>query len=115
MLHGRDPCLKRSWIHVKVCNELIERIILNVKNGGKQASSYTVNLCRNEITLADHAKVMYTVLCRFAEAKFRQNKESSKIVLKLFLKKPSTSYETPSSYESTDTKIFKKIERELAF
>ena len=43
------------------------------------------------------------------------SKESSKIVLKLFLKKPSTSYETPSSYESTDTKIFKKIERELAF
>ena len=43
------------------------------------------------------------------------DKESSKIVLKLFLKKPSTNYETPSSYESTDTKIFKKIERELAF
>ena len=47
--------------------------------------------------------------------KIFRNKESSKIVLKLFLKKPSTSYETPSSYESTDTKIFKKIERELAF
>ena len=43
------------------------------------------------------------------------HKESSKIVLKLFLKKPSTNYETPSSYESTDTKIFKKIERELGF
>ena len=42
-------------------------------------------------------------------------KESSKIVLKLFLKKPSTNYDTPSSYESTDTKIFKKIEQELAF
>ena len=42
-------------------------------------------------------------------------KESPKIVLKLFLKKPSTSYETPSSYESSDTKIFKKNERELAF
>ena len=46
---------------------------------------------------------------------FLSNKESSKIVLKLFLKKPSTNYETPSSYESTDTKIFKKIEQELAF
>ena len=42
-------------------------------------------------------------------------KESSKIVLKLFLKKPSTNYDTPSSYESTDTKILKKIEQELAF
>ena len=46
---------------------------------------------------------------------FGYNKESSKIVLKLFLKKPSSNYDTPSSYESTDTKIFKKIERELAF
>ena len=43
------------------------------------------------------------------------DKESSKIVLKLFLKKPSTNYETSGSYESTDTKIFKKIEQELAF
>ena len=43
------------------------------------------------------------------------DKESSKIVLKFFSKKPSTGYETPSSYESTDTKIFKKIERELGF
>ena len=42
-------------------------------------------------------------------------KESSKIVLKLFLKKPSTNYDTPSFYESTDTKIFRKIEQELAF
>ena len=73
MIHGRDPCLKRSWIHVKVCNELIERIILNVKNGGKQASSYTVNLCRNEITLADHAKVMYTALYGIGYTEFRQN------------------------------------------
>ena len=29
-----------------------------MKNGGKQASSYTVNLCRKEITLAQHAKVI---------------------------------------------------------
>ena len=28
-----------------------------MKNGGKQASSYTVNLCRKEIDLAQHAKV----------------------------------------------------------
>ena len=49
--------VERQWIHGKVNNKLIERIILNVKNGGKQASSYTVNLCRKEITLAQHAKV----------------------------------------------------------
>ena len=48
----------RHWIRVEVNNELIERIILNVKNGGKQASSYTVNLCRKEIDLAQHAKVI---------------------------------------------------------
>ena len=42
-------------------------------------------------------------------------KESPKIVLKLFLKKPSSNYDTPSSYESTDNKIFKKFEQELAF
>ena len=51
--------MERWWIHGKVNNELIERIILNVKNGGKQASSYTVNLCRKEITLAQHAKVVH--------------------------------------------------------
>ena len=41
-------------------------------------------------------------------------KRSSKIVLKLLLKKPSSNYHTPSSYDSTDTKIFTKIEQELA-
>ena len=49
--------VERFWIHGKVNNELIERIIVNVKNGGKQASSYTVNLCRKEMNLAQHAKV----------------------------------------------------------
>ena len=49
--------IRAQYIHVKVNNELIERIIVNVKNGGKQASSYTVNLCRKEIDLAQHAKV----------------------------------------------------------
>jgi len=43
----------------EVNNELIERIIVNVKNGGKQASSYTVNLCRKEIDLAQHAKELF--------------------------------------------------------
>ena len=49
-------------IQRKVNNELIERIIVNVKNGGKQASSYTVNLCRKEIDLAQHAKVLLKFL-----------------------------------------------------